>query len=363
MYIMALNTLSLYNMFSGSGGFVQPSRHTNIEDNFGTIASMGNKINDANISTYLVQDLAPNKEYKLIFQMFKETAAAGGGTVWTNVLGTNASLNPASVLGLADNVITRPVAGGFWWSSLDATRQLLFKTPLDMSSTISGTNFGGVRQGATFNTPPAEAGYQNFVGTKSLTLLPTGKPNALPAITHSYDGYLFIFSKLSFAESNNKHYTTRFVSNDFVGHSATDNTKGFLRIADIHAAAVSTISANFSTTMFETVGGKFYEDGTGLSRTSEYVAALMLVNKDCDYIVSEIDPTDSTLNIRWFLATIPVGGVWSITLGSFQRASAIYGSLSDATSAVVNVDSIGIQGSILDSANFKILITAEPVVI
>jgi hypothetical protein len=367
----------LYN----NTGITHPSQSTPIIDTFTGIVHSGNRI-DSNVSTYVVQNLIPDKEYKLTFQLFKSITDGSGGTIWTNVLSSpgaltpNASMNPASVTSLATNA-NDPAAGGFWWSNQDPDRELRFRTTKNDGSSITGQNFGNVRQGLEFNTPSSDAGYKLFSGPKSFTLESNGKPAggfATPtenAIPHTFDGYLFIFEKKTVGSDVNKHFTDRFLAVDFVGGRLADEVTvrgtemGFLRISEINtrASGDSGFTVGFNEIWFTTDTEKFYyREGAGLDKTKEYQVALMMVNTTAKYIVKEDKLGSVGRVIKWFVADIPVGGVWSITLGGFQIVStSVSGQLSDATSVAVSVDSIGVAGSITNTETFKIIITAEPV--
>ena len=371
----ALNYISMKNLYTRET--TPPTKTTAIIDQFSVISSTNNEIGDGVVSTYVVQDLVPNIAYTLKFKLFKSTTTDTGGIAWTNVLGTNQFLNPASVSGLGDNTTT-PDGGEFYWSQLGADRQLRFKTTKNDPSTITGEQFGAVRQGTDFNVPSSSARYADFVGPKSFSLGLNGKPTggfASPtppdAISHAYDGYLFIFEKTTSEISDlNDHLTKRFtgvdqIQPDFIGYNAADNTKGYHRIPDIHAAqGVNKIEVGFTENMFTTPDGKFYHsNGDGLDIAKEYYAAIMLHNRSANYIVKtdKLDANTIGRVIKWVVSDIPVGGVWSITIGSWTTVNAINTQLSSATSVAVSVDSIGIAGSVTADDNFKMIITAEPV--
>ena len=367
------NLKNLYNLVT-----TPPTKTTDIIDQFSVISSTNNTSGDDFVSTYAVQDLVPNIAYTLKFKLFKSTTTDSGGTVWTNVLGTDTFLNPASVFGLSDNTTT-PDDGGYYWSQLGSGRQLRFKTTKNDPSTVIGEQFGAVRQGNDYNVPSGSAQYADFVGPKSFSLGLNGKPNGgfgnpgAIAISHAYDGYLFIFEKTPSTISDlNDHLTKRFtgvdqVPPDFIGYNAADNTKGYHRIPDIHMAqGINKIEVGFTEYMFTNPAGKFYQPGGGgLDRAKEYYAAIMLHNRNANYIVKadKLDANTIGRVIKWVVSDIPVGGVWSITIGSWTTVNdAVSSQLSSATSVAVSVDSIGIQGSILDADNFRMIITAEPVV-
>jgi hypothetical protein len=369
------NLKNLYNLVT-----TPPTKTTDIIDQFSVISSTNNTSGDDFVSTYAVQDLVPNIAYTLKFKLFKSTTTDSGGTVWTNVLGSDNFLNPASVFGLSDNTTT-PDGGGYYWSQLGSGRQLQFKTTKNDPSTIIGEQFGAVRQGIDYNVPSGSARYADFVGPKSFSLGLNGKPpnggfeNDV-AISHAYDGYLFIFEKTTSTTLDlNDHLTKRFTGfdqapPDFIGYNAADNTKGYHRIPEIQAAqrfggVNNKIEVGFTENMFTNSDGKFYQPGGGgLDRDKEYYAAIMLHNKNANYIVKTDKEDANTIGrvIKWVVSDIPVGGVWSITIGSWTTVNdAVSGQLSSATSVAVSVDSIGIQGSILDADNFRMIITAEPV--
>jgi hypothetical protein len=371
-FILSTHT-AVKELYNRSNLYVNfPSQSTVVEDTFETIASSGHLESswNANVSTYVVQDLVPDKEYKLKFQLFRNTNTAGG-TTWTNVLGVNEYMNPASVTGLEDTVMNGD-AGGYWWTGSGIDRQLKFKTEKLDSSTVTGQSFGEARQGYTYNTPPSAASYSLFSGPKSFVLESNGKPlggfaePTRPAVPHSFDGYLFIFEKSNtLYEDVNKHFTDRLLTPDFVGYDAGDNSKGFLRIPDIHTQAgdANVRNVGFTEAMFTRADKEFYyRSGAGLDRSKEYKAALILVNTTAKYVVrTDLKDNSGGRVLKWFVAAIPVGGVWSITLGSFERVNqTVSDQLSNATSTAVSVDSIGVAGSIHDADQFKIIITAEP---
>jgi hypothetical protein len=345
---------------------VPSSKSTPIVDTFESIVTAGNAV-DTNVSTYVVQDLIPDKIYRLTFKLSRYVAGA-----WVNVLGAgNESMNPASVSGI---VPLSPNSGGFWWTTdQSATRQLRFKTGKDDLSNISHQGFGGVRQGIEFNTPSATAAYNTFLGPKSFTLEGNGKPTSNPlgfrtpgivANAHGFDGYLFIFEKDAAYVDPDTHFTNRIITPRFVGHNSLDNTKGFLRITDIHikAGGGNLHSIAFREPMFTQIGEQFYHrTGLGLDRAKEYQAGLMLVNTTAGYIKTTDLEDGSGRVIKWFVADIPVGGIWTITLGAFLNVNAVNTQLSNATSVAVSIDSIGIAGSIEPEESFRVIITAEPV--
>lgn len=363
----------LYNRPSGSAYRTPPTIRQEITSTFGEIATPSNTLGDDVVSTYVVQDLIPNRTYTLRFKLSKNI-----GGVYTNVLeGTGSTyLNPAAVVDLADSK-TSGDTGEFWWSTDDtATRQLMFKTGTLDGMTITPLNFSDVRQvgsSGEYNTPSVNSKYNAFDGPKSFVLLNNGKPDGgfgtplYPAVPHEVDGYLFIFEKSTTPYTDpNVHFTDRFTAGDFVGRVAGDNTKGYLRIAQINSKAggSNVHQVGFTEAMFTTIGQPFYtRSGAGLDSTKIYKAALMLVNVTAEYIV-QTDKLDGTSGrvIQWFVADIPVGGVWSISLGRFLNVSSVNTQLSPSTAVAVSIDGVGVAGSMASTDSFRIEIIAEPIV-
>jgi hypothetical protein len=275
-------------------------------------------------------------------------------------------------------------ANPYWWSSSDIeNRELRFKTKsyITEGSSINSTGFGGTRQGVTYNAPSADSGYTGFTTlAKSYPIEPNGKPaggfGAASAVPDIFDGYLFIFDPETMDTASNDpnvNYTTSFMTNKIVGYQSGQNDKGFIRVQGINdpdlslspgnAVGSNIRRINFTESMFTTLDQPFYtRSGAGLDRDKTYKVGLMLVNRTSGYIV-RTSRTDgiSGNTIRWYIADIPVGGVWSISLGGYRDLYSIDTSLSGATSWAVSIDAIGIQGTVDNSINYKMVITAVPV--
>jgi hypothetical protein len=361
----------LFNRSAGTAYRTPPIVSQEITSTFSEITTPTNTVGDDVVSTYVVQNLVPNRTYTLRFKLSKKI-----GAVWTNVLdGTGSTyLDPAAVVDLADSK-TSGDTGEFWWSTMDtATRQLMFKTGIFDGMTITPSKFSDVRQvgsSGEYNTPSQNSEYNSFDGPKSFPLLTNGRPDGgfsapiFPAVPNEVDGYLFIFEKSTTPYTDpNVHFTDRFTAGDFVGRVVGDNSKGYLRIPQINSKAggIFVHEVGFTEAMFTTIGQPFYtRSGAGLDSTKIYKAALLLVNVTAEYIV-QTDKLDGSSGrvIKWFVADIPVGGVWSISLGRFLNLSGVNTQLSPSTAVAVSIDGIGVAGSIGSNDDFRIEIIAEP---
>lgn len=371
----------------------KPTKLTQIRDSFVNITGGGNGSGesvDQIYSNYLVQNLVPNTTYSLKFKIGRPDGSGG----YTDELGEGNYLIPSAVNGLLDNSLisdgsTSP--GHFYWSSGSlAERQLLFITDADDGSNITGSNFNDARQTYNYNpgeisegtqlynVPPSSAKYSGFItDAKAYALDSTGVPqgssggfsdDSITPSSDQFDAYLFLFEKGTTQPADlNAHLTGQVFTNTpgYIGNAGvthyTDSNKGFKRYANINttaAAGVSNQTIDIQPSDFGTDGvfGS-YNGGQGLIITQEYRAGLMLVNRTSGYIV-KTDTTAGGRTVKWYTNVIPTGGVWSISLGEFLYGSSL-GSVSNATSVAVKVDSIGVQGAV-PTGTFQLQIFAAP---
>lgn len=387
--VTLLGIQDLYNRtgaYANSNPSTAPNKmfikNVNITDRFTNIATADNAVGDSVVNDYVVQNLRPNTEYKLVFKMYKMNGGVQEPLV-SNGAGDSVLFTPAAVDGVDSSVVTNnDGANPYWWSSTDlGTRELRFKTGAYTAegSSVNSTGFGGTRQGATYNAPSADSGYTGFTTlAKSYPLQNTGKPaggfGSATAISDVFDGYLFIFDPETMDSTSvdpNVNYTTSVMNNNIVGYQAGQSSTGFIRVQGIndttnangHANGSNVRTIGFTESMFTTISQPFYtRSGAGLDRDKTYKVGLMLVNRTSGYIV-RTNRTDgiSGNTIRWYVADIPVGGVWSISLGAYREVNTIDTSLSGATSWAVSIDAIGVQGTVDSTADYKMVITAVPI--
>jgi len=367
------NTTDLISLFSrpvGSLYETKPTKQLVITDSFANTGGVA--VGDANVGTYVIQDLIPDTRYSLTFKLERNVAG-----VWTELAN---SITPAAVQGLEDSITTEGMSTdgtggslpGYWWSSTDLTNRLLyFKTTDNDETSISASGFGQTRNNVSPYQPNSEFKLHTFVSEANRFVLnDKGKPviNGIPQVfgginsplepnSHTFDAYLFFFEKPSTAPSDlNAHLTNRFIiSPDYLGYNALNNTKGFLKLNGINLlASGDEYTIPLGDGLFDPTSSdeKF---GGPMDRDKEYYAAFMFVNTTSQYVVAVNSNT-----IKWYTFTIPLGGVWSISLKNFRVVHDVDGNLSRSTTVAVEIDGIGTQGTVTPSDQFRITMTATP---
>lgn len=350
-------------LFNHTSSYEKPNQTLTVVDTFENIG--GANVGDANVGTYVIQNLIPGTTYTLTFNIEREI-----DNVWTDVTAGD-SLNPAVVIGAGDTSSTT----NFWWSSTDSlNRQLRFKTIQNDGTSSSSTGFTQTRKSITPFQPQNTRLIDFTSNATYYTLSSDGRPSFgavvndfggpnsdLGVSIHAFDAFLFFFEipdiRPSPAELNT-YLTAGFrFRNDYVGYNATNATKGFLKIPNVHLADGNGVDVDLSDGKF-TSSGVF---GGPLDRNKQYYAAFMFVNKTAKYIPSRIDD-NSDLVIQWSVFEVPFGGVWSISLKNFKAVSDVDGQLSQSTTVAVEIDGIGTQGVISSTDNFRITMTATPFV-
>jgi hypothetical protein len=369
-------TTNLIALFARSAGTIyetKPTKQLVITDSFANTG--GVSVGDANVGTYVVQDLIPDTQYSLTFKLERNVAG-----VWTELAN---SITPAAVEGLPDSTTSEGLSTdgtggslpGYWWSSNDMTNRLLYFKTIDNDGTsISASGFGQTRNTVSPYQPNSDFKLHTFVSNANRFVLnEKGKPliggfqqefgginSQLEPNLHTYDAYLFFFEKPSTAPSDlNAHLTNRFmISPDYLGYNSSNNTKGFWRIPEVNLLASGPdeypIGLNLVDGLFDPTSSddKF---GGPMDRDKEYYAAFMFVNTTSQYVVSVNSNT-----IKWYTFTIPLGGVWSISLKNFRVVHDVDVNLSRSTTVAVEIDGIGTQGTVNPSDQFRITMTATP---
>ena len=368
------STSALINLFSRTGQYVKPTKRLEIIDTFANTGGVA--LGDADVGTYVIQDLIPDTRYSLTFKLERSV-----NNVWTELAN---SLTPAAVEGLSDSTTTQELSTdgttgsfpGYWWSSIDMTNRLLyFKTTDNDDTGVNASGFGQTRNTVSPYQPNSEFKLQQFVsGANRYQLNERGKPvingnqyefgglnSQLEPISHLFDAYLFFFEKTSTAPSDlNAHLTNRFmISPNYLGHDFANNTKGFLKIDGINllASGSNEHTIPLVDSLFDpnSSDNKF---GGAMDRDKEYYAAFMFVNTISQYVVAINNAGNRS--IKWFTFTIPLGGVWSISLKNFRVVHDVDVHLSRSTTVAVEIDGIGTQGTVNPTDQFRITMTATP---
>ena len=369
------STVDLIHLFSRTGPYVKPTKRLEIIDTFANTGGVA--LSDANIGTYVIQDLIPDTRYSLTFKLERSV-----NNVWTELAN---SITPAAVEGLSDSTTTQAQSTdgtidssfpGYWWSSSDMTNRLLyFKTTDDDETGVNASGFGQTRNTVSPYQPNSEFKLHTFVsGANKYQLNDKGKPviNGFPQefgglnsdlqfISHLFDAYLFFFEKPSTAPSDlNAHLTNRILINpDYLGYNSSNPTKGFLKIDGINLLASG--SNEHTIPLIDGLFNQASSDnkfGGAMDRDKEYYAAFMFVNTISQYVVAINN--SSNRSIKWFTFTIPLGGVWSISLKNFRVVHDVDRNLSRSTTVAVEIDGIGTQGTVNPSDKFRITMTATP---
>lgn len=358
----------LRNLFIHSGSFEKPTQELKIENEFQLI---GGDVGDTNVGTYVIQNLIPGTTYSLRFKIEREIDG-----IWTNVAGSSNELfRPASVIGAVDSM----TVDNFWWSSVDPlNRDILFKTIQDDGTFLESSGFTQTRnnqspfqpQGTKINSLSTNATYFTLspdgrpaYGPNNSDVRDFGGPNSLLGVnTCAYDAFLFFFAypniPPSVGEELDEYLTAGFRDRkDYIGYDQTNETKGFLKIPNVHSATPDTpININLGDSQFIPTGAF----GVPMDRNKQYYAAFMFVNKTAKYIVSGRN-SSQIMYIKWSVFNVPFGGVWSISLRNFRQVHDVDGQLSKSTSVAVEIDGIGVQGTISSTDQFRITMTATPV--
>lgn len=310
---------------------------------------------------FIIQKLKPNTVYRLTFSIFKEESDGGGGIVYTEVA---ADLDPAVPSVSSDN--SNQQGGTYFWDSA-GNNQLYFKTLGSDDSVITANGFGSTRGP---DHEPSNDGFLNGFVSNATIIDPVAANGTFDGTgtnsnTMAFDAWIFIFEKPVDATYGDAEFTNQLGTNNFVGYTLGDTSKGVLIVNDVHLVETSgtTIQIPLPSSEFVSPTGTFPVPGTNkLAVDRQYYVAAALYNKDAKYIVKHHGGGVLDGKIKWESLLTPFGGVWSITLGRFRALDgSVLGGIHNSTAISVDIDGLGVVGAITSADVFKIKMTATPI--
>lgn len=379
---------------------------------------------DGNLDTTFVQGLLPNQVYRITFDIQKRNgtswvAAETGMSEY--ITPTIPDYDPADALNQVQPEY------GFYWNSTSGGgvpgTALYFKTKPDngTGTTLTQTNFTATR---TANGEPNQGAiYNNFTSNlRQVSLTSTGRPDAIDSsnwIPHSMDGYMFIFehpegyaagltdnekwqminngynsnTSLSGQQSLNAQFasngrsalfetvtvsgTTYEKAKTYIGWNTVNRTQGVKIINNLRSTEFTPISVSLTSAQFETrhtaadltttrfpvipaYGSDLGTEGGKLRIDRRYIISLLFYDKISQRFIT----VSARGNPKMFSITIPYGGEWTISLGSFRGFSTTntnYLDLTEASAMTVDVSGLSVKGSVSNTDEFKIVMRATPV--